>query len=612
VEIRDVKIERIIERLRGQFDPVAEDKGVAFNVEVAREIPESVMTDGQRIEQILKNLLSNAFKFTREGQVRLHIHFPDPGIRFIRADLDPATAMAYSVIDTGYGIPEEKQRSIFEAFQQADGSTSRQFGGTGLGLTISRELSRRLGGEIQLRSEPGKGSVFTLFLPGDGSREPTLSPPAPREAPAAPPPLAAPPARAGEAPVAPAPEHLPDDRNDIHPGDKAILVIEDDIRFARILKDFIREKGYKFLAAENGRSGLDLALRRQPFAIILDIQLPDINGLRVLDHLKSRLETRHIPVYIVSVMEAAADSLKKGAIGHQTKPTSPEAIHEVLTKLKERREKKIKEILVIEDDPGARTAVIRLIENNRTNITAAGAGEEALEKISAGKYDLVILDLGLPDMTGFELLEKLQRKKTDESFELPPVIIYTGRELTRDEHMELRTYTESIVVKGAGSPERLLDEVSLFLHSLESSLPDNQKKIIRKLHDPRMVLKGKRILLVDDDLRNSFALASILEKYSLDVVMADNGRLALEKLDQEESIDLVLMDIMMPVMDGYETIRGVRARPRFKKLPIIALTAKAMPEDRARCMDAGANDYLTKPIDEDKLISMLRIWLYES
>ncbi len=608
--LEDVEIDSIIANLKDQFAPVAENKWVGFRVETDEGLPRTMKTDGKRVQQILRNLLSNAFKFTREGLVSLKTHLPDEGAVYLHERLTPDAVIAFVVEDSGLGIAAGKQKDIFRAFQQADGSTSRKYGGTGLGLTISRMLAKTLGGEIQLQSEEGEGSVFTLRLPLESLAPATnlpLAPEIPRVAPASK--LKRPRPVRMISPT-PASEFLPDDRKEIGEEDKAILVIEDDIRFVRVLKEIIREKGYKFIGAGSGESGLNLAARYEPFAIILDIGLPDISGLRVLDNLKAEPRTRCIPVYIVSVLDEISGFTEKGAAGWLTKPADAGDIEGVLITLEELAGKEEKDILLVDGDPDVREAVIEWIGMKRLHITEAGAGEEALRRMTERRFDLVVLEPELPDMADLELLEKIENGIGTEFIEPPPIILYTSRELNREEHGSLSKRTESIVVKGAGSPERLRDEIFLHLRTIDAP-PDAPQKPPSAFHDPERTLQDKKVLLVDDDLRNSFALSSILEKCGLDVVMADNGRLALEKLNADEAIDLVLMDIMMPVMDGYETMREIRARKRFKDLPIIAVTAKAMPEDRAKCIEAGANDYLTKPVDGGKLIAMLKIWLFE-
>ncbi len=618
MNFEEVNIEEIAKYLNDQFLPVAKDKGVSFRSRVAEGLPEILISDGPRVEQILRNLISNAIKFTEKGSISVTIDRPDENTVLGITGMDPESAIAFSVSDTGIGIAEDKQAVIFEAFQQADGTTSRRFGGTGLGLTISLELSKKLGGMILMDSKEGEGSTFTLVLPQQGVDGEAKSKPADL------PDIISRGTIEKETPVVPSmkateePDReegktatLPDDRALIEKGDKSILVIEDDLRFSNILKDFIHKRGYKYLASERGKSGLELAIRYQPTSIILDIHLPDMDGLMVLDMLKKNLATRHIPVHIISVREANSEAMKKGAIGWNKKPTTAKEIESVLSKFEQVLKKSLKEVLIVEDDEANQVALTQLIKSQGVNITVAGDGRQALDSITANKPDCVILDLGLPDISGFDLLEKLESEMSESGESLPPFIIYTGKELSEEEYRNLNKYAKSIVIKGANSPDRLLDEVSLFLHSVESQLPEEQRTVLRMLHDPTKVLENRTVLLVDDDLRNTFALSKILGNYGIKVILADNGQMAIEKLESETAIDLVLMDIMMPVMDGFEAIRRIRKQPRFEKLPIIALTAKAMSTDRDKCIDAGANDYLVKPLDEEKLVSMLKIWLFK-
>ncbi len=612
VHFEDIKLDSIASHIQTQFDPVADDKDLEFRIEIGGDVPGILKTDEQRVEQILKNLLSNAFKFTSEGSVTFSMHRPDQNVRFHRSGLSADRAVGISVIDTGIGIPRERQRVIFEAFHQADGSTSRRFGGTGLGLAISRELAKLLGGEIQLASRQGEGSTFTLYLPLEP--QDTLGAARLRETAISDPPAGS----SAEAehhvvtnrPLtsASAGEFLPDDREQIGRGDKTILIVEDDARFAAILVDLSHKRGYKCLVAGDGSSGLQLAFEYEPTGVILDLGLPDIDGLNVLSQLKHNLRTRHIPVHVISARDEGADSLQRGAVGHMTKPASAEDVDRAFSKIEGMLQANVRRVLVVEDDEVLRSSLVKLIDNKGVEITAVGTGEAACEKMTAEKFDGVILDLGLPDMTGFELLRRLRDRQGSE---IPPVIVYTGRDLTREEHAELRKYTDRIVLKEADSEERVLDEVLLFLHSVESSLPADQQKVIRMLHDPDEVFKDRKVLLVDDDMRNTYALSKVLEKLGLNVLMADNGKLALEKLEEEPHIELVVMGIMMPVMDGFEAMRAIRAQPRFEGLPVIAITAKAMPEDRSKCLEAGANDYLTKPVDVEKLLSLMRVWLFK-
>ncbi|NQU21770.1 MAG: response regulator, partial [Candidatus Nealsonbacteria bacterium] len=544
IHIEDVRLDSISSHIQSQFSAMADKKGLRFQIETDDRLPETLATDGQRVDQVLKNLVSNALKFTQEGSVTLSFHRPDDHVRLRQTGLTAENTVAMSVIDTGIGIPKDRQRAVFEAFQQADGSTSRKFGGTGLGLAISRKLANLLGGEIQLQSSTGQGSTFTLYLPLEPHAVPTVEHPPEtvaggffasaqgkpeevdhRERPSA----------------CCAPEILPDDRRQIADGDKAILIIEDDLRFAKILMDMSRKRGYKCLVAGDGCSGLQLAFKHSPTAVMLDLGLPDIDGLNVLDQLKHNLATRHIPVHVVSGRDQSSASLRKGAVGYLTKPASAEDLDHAFTKIEGILQADVRKVLIVEDDEQLRKSLVKLIDNKGVEIAMAGTGEEACAKIAAEEFDGVILDLGLPDMTGFELLRRLRDIRCDR---IPPVVVYTGRDLTREEHAELSKYTDSIVLKEADSEERVLDEVLLFLHSVESSLPVEQQEVIRMLHDPDQVLDGRKVLLVDDDMRNMYALSSILQKAGLIVAMADNGKRALEKLDSEEDVELVVMDIM--------------------------------------------------------------------
>ncbi|MBP1995647.1 response regulator [Paenibacillus eucommiae] len=621
----EVRFDSIVRNLQYQFNPVARDKGLQFAIKLEADIPESLVTDGHRTEQILKNLLSNAFKFTPAGSVTLRIYKPKQDEGLYRGGPAAVDMIALSVKDTGVGIAEDKQRAIFEAFQQADGSTSRRYGGTGLGLTISRQLAKLLGGEIHLQSVPEQGSTFTLYLPaaseneslkGTGAQE-FVQPSPPAEV------TAIAEAFAGEAMAAAASEpgvesgaepsvvkkFVEDDRDRIQPnsGEKVLLIIEDDVHFAKVLMGLSRRKGFMCLAAGDGFSGLHLAKHYTPSAILLDLGLPDMNGLKVLDHLKYHSETRHIPVHIISGKDESAASLKKGAVGFLAKPITNEDLDTVYSRIDHVLNERIKKVLVVEDDANNQKAIHELLKNKKIEINSVYTGEEGLETLKSEEYDCVILDLTLPDMSGFDMLQTLV-KQSDKT--IPPIIINTGKDLSEEEYKELSQFTDSIVIKGVNSPERLLDEVSLFLHSVHKSLHPEQIQMIRNAHASDESLKGRKVLLVDDDLRNTFALSKILKQHGLEVVMADNGKMALEKLDSEQEVELVIMDIMMPIMDGYEAMRHIRKNPRFHKLPIIALTAKAMSGDREKSIEGGANDYMTKPVDTDKLLSLIRVWLF--
>ena len=569
-----VKLDTIIHNLQYQFNPMAMEKGLQFDLLRDEGTPEIIVTDGQRTEQILKNFLSNAFKFTAEGTVSLRISIPAKDVQLANKGLKIGRTICITVSDTGIGIPPNKQKAIFEAFQQADGSTSRKYGGTGLGLTISRELAKLLGGEIHLLSREGEGSTFTLFLPLDIEIK----------------------------------TFIPDDLDEIEllKIKKFILIVEDDKYFAKVLMDLSHKKGFKCIIAGDGFSGMRMAKRYLPSAILLDLGLPDINGLKMLDLLKYADETRHIPVHIISGKEESLDSLNRGAIGFLSKPVSSEDIDTVFSRIENIINERIKQVLVIEDDAHNQKAIYELLKSKNIKIHSVSTGKDGLEQLKNLEFDCVILDLKLPDMTGFELLSQLVDSK---KMNIPPIIVNTGKELTQEEYNELYRFTDSIVIKGVNSPDRLLDEVSLFLHSVQKSLPAEQRQLIRSLHDSDLSLNGRKILIVDDDLRNIFALSKVLQLHGMEVIMADNGKLALEKLDSEIGIELVIMDIMMPFMDGYEAMQKIRENPHFCMLPIIALTAKAMTGDREKCIEAGANDYMTKPINSDNLLSLIRVWL---
>ena len=606
VAAEDVTLDSIVLRMRQQFSPLSKEKGVQFPINVSDDIPATLHTDAQRVEQILKNLLSNAFKFTEQGSVTLEVCRPDKEVKLQRGSLHYGNAIAFSVIDTGIGIEPSKFKDIFEAFQQEDGSIDRHYGGTGLGLTIARKFAHLLGGEIHVTSQKGRGSRFTLVLPvnlADATAE---------EAPAA---FVAATQESTRLELKVMPktavaEFIADDRRNLADKDKVLLVIEDDPAFATTLIKIARKRGYKCLAAGDGKTGLVHAMEQPVTAILLDLKLPDIDGMQVLDQLKHNLRTRHIPVHIISGREEGnLVSLRKGAIGYLTKPVEVEAVNNVLIKIEELLQSEVKQVLVVEDDKKTQIALQSLLRKKDLQITIAGQGAAALKELAETKFDCVILDLQLPDMTGFEWLEHME-KEADEN-ETPPVIIYTARELTEEENRQLSRYTGSIIIKGANSPERLLDEVTLFLHSVESTLSSEQQEIIRMQHDSSRVLQGRTLLLVDDDLRNTFALSKLLKKQGMNIVIADNGQMALDKLRENKSVELIIMDIMMPLMDGYQAMRAIRAQKSLGKIPIIALTARAMPEEQEKCMAAGANDYLTKPVDIERLLMLLRVLLYK-
>lgn len=582
-----------IDSLCAQVKPMSRNKEVEFRTVLEADLPASILIDPLRLEQILKNLLSNAFKFTHQGSVTLHLELAPP-------ELVKEPSLAFTVKDTGIGIPAEKQRDIFEAFQQADGSTVRQYGGTGLGLTISRELAKLLGGRLLLESAVGVGSTFTLIVPLIAA-QPEVSASTPVQPVSVP--VSLPPVAFTTAPT----PYLDDDRSVLQPGDKSLLVVEDDPVFAKTMLGMAEKRGFKRLAAQDGRSGLALAVKHQPSAIILDLGLPDLSGEEVLQQLKANRATRHIPVHIVSARDRDIRYMQQGAIGFISKPVSRTDIGQVFQHVEGLLDKKVKELLVIEDDSTAQKALTTLLGDDDIRISCMNTAEQALSALENTRFDCIILDLTLPGMSGQEFLHKLHESHSEGS--LPPIIVYTGQELSEEAYHDLSVFADSVVVKGINSPERLLAEVTLFLHTIDTALPSEQRVQTPILQDHDDILQGRSILLVDDDLRNTFALSQVLRKHGLQVSLADDGELALEKLDIEPGIELVLMDIMMPVMDGYEAMRRIRAQQRFSNLPIIALTAKAMAEDRALCLEAGADDYLSKPVDMDKLLSLLRVYL---
>ncbi|MDX6455136.1 MAG: hypothetical protein QOD48_1243, partial [Gaiellaceae bacterium] len=623
VQAGDVALSNVRDYVERTFRPLAEEKGLDLTVEIAgANVPPTILTDEQRLQQVLKNLLSNAVKFTEAGGVTMRIAVAPEGAQFALPSLDAADGvLAFSVIDTGVGIPDSKLRLIFEAFQQADGTTSRRYGGTGLGLSISREIARLLGGEIRVVSEPGKGSTFTLFLPA--SFEASVTDPAD---------LAAletrlnnlvregealvfegtslldpPPAQELD-PALLLPSEVEDDRDDVQQGDRVVLIVEDDATFAKTVLDVARERGFKGLVALRGDSGLALAREFGPDAIVLDMSLPVMDGWTVLDHLKHHPATRHIPVHIVSGTDGRTNALRAGAVAFMQKPLEKEDLDSMLEEISTFIDRSVRSLIVVEDDEDQRNSIVELVGGgDDVEVTAVGSTDEALEQLRERRFDCMVLDLKLPQTSGFRLLEQL---KKDERHSRLPVIVYTGKELTRREETRLKKYAETIIVKDARSPERLLDETSLFLHRVEARLPQEKRSMLEQLHGVSEVFKNKKVLIVDDDVRNVFALASVLESSGMEVVFAENGRDGIETLRANPDVDLVLMDIMMPEMDGYETMQAVRRMPEFKQLPVISLTAKAMKGDRERSIAAGASDYITKPVDTDQLMSLMRVWLY--
>ena len=606
VEAEEIFFTNLLEMVVRTFKHDAENRGLTFEVQVDARLGRSIVTDSKRLQQVLKNLLSNAFKFTSQGGVRLIVSEVAGGWAQNHPVLSQAgRVVSFEVSDTGIGIPPEKQRIIFEAFQQADASTSRKFGGTGLGLAISRKLSNLLGGEIQLRSTPSVGSTFTLYLPlrytgpsvagriGDGASGAALQTASVR----------LPAVRVSERPT----ETIVDDRDDLQPEDATLLIVEDDPHYARVLVDLAHDKGFKVLVAMRGSEALTLARQFRPMAVSLDVFLPDMLGWTVLSQLKQDPETRHIPVQIVTLEEDRQHGLASGAFSFVTKPTTREGLEAAIAKIKSYAEPRRKRLLVVEDNAAEQMSITELLGHDDLEVVVADTGAAALAAMSEQPCDCVVLDLRLPDMSGFEVLERISK---DEKIADIPVVVFTGRELSAEEDAQLHTLARSVVVKGVESPERLLDETSLFLHRVFSDLPVEKQRMLERLHRSDEDLVGKAVLVVDDDVRNIFALSSVLERRGMRVLTANTGNEAIEMLEATPALSIVLMDIMMPEMDGYQTMQRIRGNPSFRRLPIVALTAKAMKGDREKCFEAGASDYLAKPVNTEQLLSALRLWLH--
>jgi CheY-like chemotaxis protein/HAMP domain-containing protein len=588
VDLADVEPVAIADFVERTFRPVADQMVLGFAVTVLPDAPKSIRTDEQRLQQVLKNLLSNAFKFTERGEVTLEIGSADDGVRF-------------TVADTGVGIRQEKLKLIFEAFQQADGTTSRRYGGTGLGLSISREIARLLGGHISVASAPERGSSFTLWLPLHAPAVPAMPPPSPTE-------------EKGRPVFDPdllLKAEVDDDRSRIEEGDRVVLIVEDDLDFARTELELARVRGFKGVVATRGDLAVALAHEYRPDAIILDVRLPVQDGWQVLEHLKRNSATRHIPVHIVSGAvdeERSQRALRAGAVAVLTKPIDKDELEDAFARIAEFHER-VRSLLIVDDDEDQRNAITELIGGgDDVEIVAVDSSEAALELLEGRRFDCMVLDLKLPKMSGFTLLEKL---KTEGRFQKLPVIVYTGRDLTRRDETRLKKYAETIIVKDVRSPERLLDETALFLHRVEAKLPEEKRKMLEQLHSADAVLHGRKVLIADDDVRNVFALASVLERHGVEVLFAENGNEAIAAIEANPDVDLVLMDIMMPELDGYEAMRRIREDARFSKLPIISLTAKAMRGDREKSIESGASDYITKPVETDQLLSLMRVWLYQ-
>ena len=591
----EVRLVELCDQIADTFIPIAKQKGLKFTTKIEDGTPEKIRLDRQRTVQVLNNLIANAVKFTSKGSVTLHIHTPDGSENPL-----PVPALAFRVIDTGIGIPADKHELIFQAFQQADGSISRKFGGTGLGLSISRQLALGMNGELAVSGEEGKGSVFTLFLPlsqagSSGSAKATAA-----KASWAPPRIS----RSEQSAEAPP---FQDDRDRLGIGVRCILIIEDDLVFARLLMEKVRERGFSAIVATDGDSGIEMAERYHPSAILLDVMLPRLDGWGVMQKITDNLQIRHIPVHFITCIEERQKALSMGAIGFVTKPVTVEQLDTVFGAIEDSVSRSLKKLLIVEDDKAHASALVALLEERDISISVAESGEQAIRLISGEPFDCIVLDLGLADMSGFNLLEHIRNLEQSRHC---PVIIHTGQELSAEDTRRLQHYSESIIIKGAKSPERLLNEVTLFLHVMESKLPPDKQRMIRTTLDTETLLDGKKVLLVDDDMRNLFSLSSVLAEKGMRIVEAENGKVALAKLEEHPDVDIVLMDVMMPEMDGYEATRRIRKDLRFARLPIIALTAKAMKGDRQACLEAGASDYITKPVDTDRLLSLLRVWLY--
>ncbi|WP_018345167.1 response regulator [Cytophaga aurantiaca] len=613
LDIEDVSLNKISNSMHAMFDEVAKKKAINFKIECEDSLLKtSIHTDRQRLEQIIRNLLSNAFKFTsNKGFVIFKMGAVPETVVFRNKDLNAHNCLALSVTDSGIGIPKNKQQIIFEAFQQVDGSTKRKYGGTGLGLSISRELSTALGGEIHVQSEEGKGSTFTLFLPyhyietdknqadqvvekntpdfrkqenTSSVQSTSIEDTTPEEF-----------------------EDFSDDRYNLSANDKIILLMEDDIVFAKLMLDFLRERNYKGIIATRGNTGLSYARQYKPDAIMLDMKLPVMDGAEVLKQLKNDPALRHIPVQIISGYDRKREGLELGAFDYILKPVTKDVLLNAFDRIEDFGRKKLKKLLVVEDNEVQNNAIRELIGNGDVKSYSAFTGKEAYDMLVTDAYDCIIVDLGLPDMSGFDLIEKIKETQDIKGI---PIIVYTGRDLTLDEKNILNKLASAVVLKTANSQERLLDETTLFLHRVESKLPKEKQRIIRKLHKTEEILKSKKVLVVDDDIRNVYSLTNALEEEEMQCFIAENGKVALQVLAENPSIEIVLMDVMMPEMDGYEATKAIRSMPQFDKIPIIAITAKAMKGDREKCLAAGMSDYISKPVNIEQLLSLMRVWLY--
>ncbi len=615
LSISTIRIESLCTNCKTEFLHMAKEKGIDFNIDIKEALPKAITTDEHRLNQIIRNLVGNAIKFTEKGAVTLMVSRPDIEVQFGSKDRDREKTIAISIADTGPGIPEDQLQLIFEAFKQVDGSISRRHGGTGLGLSISWELAVLIGGELRAESTPGKGTVFTLYIP-EIYADAADAADAAEAADTADADTAEKTSLPSESVSKPETRQVPEpDKNQkengsekiVYSHSKTMLIIEDDNEFAAILANFFQKNGYESIVASDGETGIKYVIEHQPTAIILDIGLPGVDGWAVLNELKNNPATRHIPVHIMSAFDNTRQGLEKGAVGYLTKPVDTKGLQKAFNRIESVLASNVKELLIVEDNEELRSSILKLMKTNDIHAMAADTGEKAIALLKKQKFDCMILDLGLPDITGFELLDIIN---TDPVLEKIPVIIFTGRDLSIEETQKLERYSSSIVLKSAASMERLLDETALFMHRVENDMPVNHQKMIQNLRDRESILPGKTVLLVDDDMRNAFALNKFLKSRGMEVMIANNGQKALDILKEDKKPDIVLMDIMMPVMDGYETMKRIRKQKEFKDLPILALTAKAMESDREQCIKCGANDYLSKPVDTSKLLTMLRVWLY--
>lgn len=590
IQPAEIKIGELADILTGSFQHLAEEKKLTFATEIGKNVPTRIISDQKRVLQVLRNLVSNAIKFTEKGSVTVKFRLADPGSAVPETASPSGPFLMIEIVDTDIGVSPEFHQTVFEAFQQGDGGTSRKYGGTGLGLSISRELAKLLGGWISLQSRPGEGATFTLFLPVIWQEKAKETEPVLYISKQSPTILSLP---------------VEDDREALHTKEKPILVIEDDVNFARLLYNKCHDKGFQCLVAYTGENGLELATEHDSLAILLDIRLPGIDGWTVLSALKENIQTRHIPVHIVSVDESYDRSMRQGAVGHAIKPLDMKKLEELFDRIQEVSKERPRHVLIVEDDKKIRAQTASLIRDRQVQVREVETGEEAMKALSEERFDCMVLDLKLPDMTGQELFQQLENNKIS----TPPVIVHTARNLTREEEAMLREHAELIIIKDVRSQERLLDEVSLFLHSVVSQMPKRKRQIISNLYNTDVLFKDKKVLIVDDDMRTTFALSKLLGEKGMMTLKAENGEKALRILNDHPDTAIVLLDIMMPGMDGYETLVHIRNDERFRSLPVIVLTAKAMQEDREKCLNVGANDYMTKPIESERLISMMRIWL---